>query len=245
VFEGGNPRLNSVFKFYYQIWLIWGVVAAYAVWALAFDTMARRRESTQQEANKEPALRALASLGLRGIGALGFAALLAGSLVYPWLTAGKAFDEGTAIGLAGVTPRERTPEGAAAITWLRNNAPGDAIILEAVGPAYDTAGLGFGGVSSATGLATVMGWEGHQQQWRGGMPDVFGEIGRRAADVATIYSTPDVEQARELLKQYGVRYIYVGEAEQATYPPEGLAKLGQLGEPVFAQGGVTIYRVAT
>jgi YYY domain-containing protein len=235
VFEGLNPRLNTVFKFYYQIWLIWGIVAAYAVWALAANL---RAEGSGQK--PEWWRNAVAALCL-----LPAALLLVGSLVYPWLTAGKAFDEGKQVGLAGTTPRERTPEGVAAITWLRANAPGDAVVLEAVGPAYDTASLGFGGVSSATGLATVIGWEGHQNQWRGGMPDVLAQVGPRAADVATIYSTPDAAEARRLLEQYGVDFVYVGEAEQATYPPEGLAKLGQLGAPVFQQGSVTIYRVGT
>jgi YYY domain-containing protein len=229
VFES---RLNTVFKFYYQTWLIWGVLAAYAAWWLAFGRGAM---------DARPHGRGRVGLSL----VLGlFAVLLVGALVYPWHTAGRAFSEGRAAGLAGVTPRERSEEGAASIAWLRQNAPGDAVILEAVGPAYDIDGLGFGGVSSATGLATVMGWEGHQGQWRGGQPEVLAEIGPRAADVATIYSTPDAGVARELLAKYGVDYIYVGGAERVTYPPEGIAKLEQLGNPVFQQGEVTIYQVA-
>ena len=47
----------------------------------------------------------------------------------------------------------------------------------------------------------------------------------------------------ELLKKYNVSYIYVGAAERATYPAEGLAKLDQLGDVAFQQGDVTIYRV--
>ncbi|HWQ13502.1 MAG TPA: DUF2298 domain-containing protein [Roseiflexaceae bacterium] len=239
VFES---RLNTIFKFYYQVWLIWGVLAAYAVWWLVdATTKAQRHEGTKASSSS---LRAVASSCLRGLATAVWLLLLAGALVYPWLTAGKAFGEGRWVGLHGVTPRERTPEGAAAIAWLRANAPGDAVVLEAVGPAYDTASLGFGGVSAATGLATVVGWEGHQQQWRGGQPQVLAEVGRRAADVATIYSTPDAGQARELLARYGVDYIYVGTAERTTYPPEGLAKLDQIGTPVFQQGEVTIYRVA-
>lgn len=227
VFES---RLNTVFKFYYQTWLIWGVLAAYAAWWL-FDTA------------KEAGRQAKGARVLPALLLVPFTLLLVGALVYPWLTAGKAFQEGRQVGLAGITPRERTAEGAASIEWLRRNAPADAVILEAVGPAYDTGGLGYAGVSAATGLATVMGWEGHEGQWRGGQPEILAEIGPRAADVATIYSTPDVELARELLAKYGVDYIYVGGAEHATYPPEGLAKLAQLGTPVFQQGEVTIYQV--
>jgi len=48
-----------------------------------------------------------------------------------------------------------------------------------------------------------------------------------------------------LLATYGVDYIYVGETERQTYPAEGLAKLPELGEVVFQNEEVTIYRVRT
>jgi uncharacterized membrane protein len=116
------------------------------------------------------------------------------------------------------------------------------VILEAVGGDYN--GEGFGGISAATGLATVMGWPGHEDQWRGGDPAVRAMIEPRKADVTTIYTTTDVEQARALLAKYKVSYVYVGQLERNTFPPEGLAKFAQLGEPVFQEGDVTIYSVA-
>jgi YYY domain-containing protein len=230
VFEN---RMNTVFKFYYQIWLIWGVAGGYAAWRLAQIAGA----FWQAQPRRWTRIAALLAAPLVAL------ILLASGLTYPWLTAGKAFSEGRHIGLEGRTPRERTPEGAEAINWVRANIPGDAVILEAVGPSYDTAGIGYGGVSSSTGRATVMGWEGHQQQWRGGDPQLLAQIAPRAADVAAIYSTTDVAQARALLATYGVDYIYVGEAERQTYPTEGLAKLAVLGEIVFQNSEVTIYRV--
>jgi YYY domain-containing protein len=229
VFEN---RMNTVFKFYYQIWLIWGVIGGYAAWRLV------QRAVTLQRTQP---LRLIGGLVAPVIALV----LLASGLTYPWLTAGKAFTEGRHVGLEGRTPRERTLAGAEAIAWIRANTPGDAVILEAVGPSYDTAGMGYGGVSSSTGRSTVMGWEGHQQQWRGGDPTLLAEIAPRAADVATIYSTTDVAQARALLATYGVDYIYLGETERQTYPAEGLAKLPELGEVVFQNEEVTIYRVRT
>jgi YYY domain-containing protein len=244
VFEGLNPRLNSIFKFYYQLWLLWAVAAAYAVWFIVAGRIAGRDGTRRHAGAKARRYPGFVPLALGGVVACLWLLMLAGALVYPWLTVNQAFRDGQQVGLAGVTPRERTPEGAASIEWLRQNARGDAVILEAVGPAYDVESRGFGGISSATGLATVLGWQGHQQQWRGGMPAVLALLDGRAQDVATIYSTPDVGQARELLRQYGVDYIYVGVAERTSYPPEGLDKLAQLGEPVFQQGEVTIYRVS-
>jgi uncharacterized membrane protein len=185
---------------------------------------------------------------LTGIFSVLFVALLAGALIYPWLTAGKTFREGQRSGLEGQTPQESTPEGAAAIDWLRANVPGNAVVLEAVGGSYSPEG--FGGVSAATGLATVLGWPGHEDQWRGGDPAVRAQIGPRQQDVATIYTTTDLGQARELLAKYKVGYIYVGSLErsvitQAGAPPAALDKFAQIGEPVFQQGDITIYRVNT
>jgi hypothetical protein len=187
-----------------------------------------------------PALYRIVSLAL-------FAVLLIGALVYPYLTLSKLYSEGTEAGLNGKSPRENTPDGEAAVGWLRANVPGDSVILEAVAQepifSYDTGGQGFAGVSSATGLATVMGWTGHQQQWRGGDPTTLEQILPRRQDVETIYTTTNVDEARALLDKYRVRYVYIGSTERSIYPQEGLAKFDQIGSPVFQQGDVTIYRV--
>jgi YYY domain-containing protein len=233
VFEGSSSRMNTIFKFYYQAWLIWGVLAGYAAWWL----FARWNVPTFKRSNvTRVALIVLTFL---------FAVGLTGALVYPWLTAGKVARTAEWSSIAGVTPRENTPDGMAGIEWLRANTPGNAVVLEAVGDSYDSgySGLGFGQVSGSTGRPTVLGWPGHEDQWRGGDPAAQAQIGPRKADVTTIYSDTDITKAAELLKKYSVDYIYVGAAERATYPAEGLAKLGQLGDPVFQQGEVAIYKV--
>jgi uncharacterized membrane protein len=238
-FEGSSSRMNTIFKFYYQAWLIWGVLAGYAVWWLA-----GRRWMVDDGRSAPSIVYRLSSI----VFAILFCALLAGALVYPALTGGKIFRAGTFTGLDGTTPREKTPDGAAGIDWLRANVPDDAVVLEAVaknGGSYDDgySGLGFGQVSGSTGLVTVLGWVGHEEQWRGGDPAMLEMLRPRQADVTQIYSSADTAQTSELLRKYNVDYIYVGAAERATYPAEGLAKLDQLADVVFQQGEVTIYRV--
>jgi YYY domain-containing protein len=235
-------RMNTIFKFYYQAWLIWGVLAGYALWWL----MAGRRtkdEGRRTKAGRTNPWSLVVGRSSLVVLAVLFVALLAGALVYPWLTAGKTFRNDQRIGLDGKTPPEHTPEGAAAIAWLRANARGDAVILEAVGDDYDGRGIGASAVSASTGLATVLGWAGHEQQWRGGDPIGYAQIEPRRADIATIYNAGDLEQAQELLKKYKVDFIYIGVAEPATYAQLDANKLAQLGEQVFQQGNVTIYRV--
>ncbi len=237
VFES---RMNTIFKFYYQAWLIWGVLAGYAVWWLVAVFF---RTENQELRTKRRQLWHAGSRFLVLGSLMIFVALLAGALVYPWLTAGKTFRDDQRIGLDGKTPPEHTPEGAAAIAWLRDNAAGDAVVLEAVGDDYDGRGIGANAVSASTGRATVLGWPGHEQQWRGGDPLSYAQIEPRKADVTEIYSGTDTLKAAELLKKYKVGYIYVGVAEQATYPQLDPNKLAQLGEQAFQQGNVTIYRV--
>jgi YYY domain-containing protein len=231
-------RMNTIFKFYYQAWLIWGVLAGYALWWLVAGrpTTDDRRPTTGASARWSVVGRRSSVVIL----AVLFVALLAGALVYPWLTAVKTFRDDRRIGLDGKTPPEHTAEGAAAIAWLRDNTAGDAVILEAVGGAYN--GIGGNAVSASTGRATVLGWPSHEQQWRGGDPLSYAQIDPRAADVTEIYSGTDTLKAAELLKKYKVGYIYVGTVEQATYTIDP-NKLAQLGEQVFQQGNVTIYHV--
>ncbi len=231
VFEGLSARMNTVFKFYYQIWLLWGTLAPFALWWGLQCVTGRAR---------------FVAWGAAVLTAL----LLVGALVYPWLTL-RELGQGTLVGLTRPTPREQTPAGAASIRWLRQAVATGSVVLEAVavddaaaqrcGGSYN--GEGYGGVSAATGLPTVLGWAGHQQQWRGGDAKALAELGPRCAAVDTIYSTTDLAVAQALLAQYRVTYVYVGDLERQHYSPEALAKFSALGEVVFEQDEVTILRV--
>jgi len=89
----------------------------------------------------------------------------------------------------------------------------------------------------------VIGWVGHEEQWRGGDAAARAELEPRKTDVELIYSTPDPAQARELLDKYDVRYVYVGELERQNYAQESLAKFDRIGQPVFQMDEVTIYAI--
>jgi uncharacterized membrane protein len=82
----------------------------------------------------------------------------------------------------------------------------------------------------------VMGWAGHEVQW-GHDP------GSRFADVQQIYSTDDLETARELLEQYHVDYVFVGDLERRDYPAASLAKFRELGSVAFESGATVVYRI--
>jgi uncharacterized membrane protein len=124
----------------------------------------------------------------------------------------------------------------AAVQWLDQNVLGVPIILEA----SDTeVSASLSRISSWTGLPTLVGWPGHETQWRGS-----DEVQRqRLPDIRTIYSTTDPNLAMNLLQRYSVSFVYVGRAERKLYPAEGLAKFERMLPIAFRTGEVTIYRV--
>ena len=57
-------------------------------------------------------------------------------------------------------------------------------------------------------------------------------IDERLDDVQRLYSDPSSEVALELLREYDVRYVYLGDVERIYYPAAGLDKF----EAMRAQG---------
>jgi len=85
----------------------------------------------------------------------------------------------------------------------------------------------------------VVGWPGHEGQWRGN----YDIQGPRMAAMEEIYTTGDANRMLELLKEYDVRYVIVGPNEQRLYPGAGLEKFAQYLPVAFQQGGLAIYLV--
>jgi YYY domain-containing protein len=249
VVKGDVGRMNTVFKFGLHSWLLFALMSA-----VALPWLVRRALERLQIAARMPAP-ALSYGALLIV----LAVLLAASAVYP-LTAtparlgdrwnpdaprtldGAAFL--TTITSAQGGPEHSLDEDAAAIDWLQRNIVGTPIMLEAHRPSYQWAGR----IATYTGLPTLLGWEWHQIQQRE-VVNARPAISNRQNTIQTIYSTPDAQAALDLLRDYGVEYVYVGGAERAAYDATGLAKfsaMAQIGalEEVFSQGQTQIYRVA-
>ena len=122
------------------------------------------------------------------------------------------------------------PDEAAAILWLRS-AP-EGVVAEAVGGSYSE----YGRISVYTGLPTVLGWPGHEVQWRG----TAEPQGSRQDDIKVLYETGDWEQARPILEKYDVRYVVVSALERTTYAVQEEKFAAHL-NAVFQQGDVRVY----
>ncbi len=215
-----GTRMNTVFKLYYQAWILLVAASGFAVYYWA---------SIRQSLSGW-------SRWMSTLWAGGFILLLAGSLYYPPAAAfskGGLFDgEATLDGLAFVASSR--PAEYEAIEFVKSNVEDGSTILEAVGE-WSDAGL----ISRSTGVPTVFNWPGHELQWRGSS-DPFAE---REQDIATIYETLDIELARNLLAKYNVDYVYVGPRENGRYGSEGLGKFPEFMDTAFSEDGVAIYKI--
>jgi uncharacterized membrane protein len=124
-----------------------------------------------------------------------------------------------------------------AIRWLRDHAVPNAVILEAPGSGYVSYQY-VGRVSALTGIPTLLGWGGHQSQWRGN----YDEPARREPDIEKLFNTTDPQQALALLEQYHVTYVYIGGLERERYKAAGLNKFDLIMDVAFQEGNVTIYQ---
>jgi hypothetical protein len=210
-----GSRMNTIFKFYYQTWIFWGLAAA-------FGSAVLLRE-----------LRRFWGVAFR----IGLGILLIMAMVYPLLsvwTKTNGFNPGAGFTLDGTAFLEAaTQEDMAGIRWLENAQAG--VMVEAVGPQYSE----YARVATISGQPNVLGWAGHESQWRGGRK----EIGTREEDIEIIYRTNNWEDTRQLLDSYNVRYIFIGTLERRTYRVNESKFEQHLGVPVFKSGQVSIYEI--
>ena len=207
-------RMNTVFKLYFQAWTALAIATPWCIHKLITSADVAR--------------------GVRAFAIAGVACMVAATACFP----------------IGVTSdrvawrRQRTLDGNeylrkshsedyAIIEWLRANAARDSVILEASGNPYSYHAR----FSSNTGLPTIMGWANHEGLWRS--HDRIVE--KRKSDVQRIYDAASLDAVRPLLKQYGVKYILVGEIETVEHAA-GLAKFSALPR-VFQSGRASIYEV--
>jgi len=108
-------------------------------------------------------------------------------------------------------------------------------VVEAVGPQYNPQ---YARVATHAGQPGLLGWEGHEIQWRGSAR----EMGSRRVDIETLYQTADWERAKDIIQQYGVRYIYIGPVERSSYRISESKFATNLGL-LFSNASVKVYEV--
>jgi len=232
-------RMNTIFKFYYQAWLLFSLAAAYGVAVL------------------------LSSLrgGQQVLFRVGLLLVLFPALIYPLLglltktqdfqfpafsqsykdarlagdpqplrTAGKVW---TLDG--GAFARSSYGDELAIADWLWGAPQGNIVEAMRADASYH---FELGLVSSYSGLPTVLGWPGHEGQWRGS----YEPQGTRLDDIRILYETDDWVEAQAILEKYDLRYVVIASMERQTYRVNEL-KFQQHLTLVLQSGAATLYEV--
>ncbi|MCA9860287.1 MAG: hypothetical protein KC438_11220, partial [Thermomicrobiales bacterium] len=192
-------RYNTLFKVYYQVWVLLGIAVATASVQLFVDFKGRVEIRA-----------ALAVFGVAG--------LLAG-FAYPviataqWTEVSGPRDWRGLNSVAFMTTL--SADDMAAIQWLYDHAQVDDVVVEAPGCSYTVnGGIPTSGAATMSGIPTIIGWGYHEVQWRGGQPELFDQIGQRQADVAAIYANPQ----SDLVETYNATLLFVGSYERFGAP---------------------------
>jgi YYY domain-containing protein len=253
--KGDVGRMNTVFKFYIQAWLILGVTAG----VLVVWTFERLAEADVLSAVGAQVVR----LAVRPGFAVTLACLVFLAALYPaFALPAKMRDRYAADapagldGMAYMTQAIRTEQHAdktsnfpllddyRAIKWVQDHVQGSPTILEGTtGPDLYRWGNRF---AIYTGLPAVIGWQWHQRQQRAALDDRI--VYDRDNDVATFYNTADIGEALQLLRRYDARYVVVGQVEHVYYSDRGLPKFAQMVQAGFLRiayqnEGTIIYQV--
>ena len=211
-----GTRMNTVFKFDYNAWLIAGLAAAVGLAVVLSD---RGR--------------------WRWAGVVCACAALVLGLFYPATAAvmrlrnqpsgGRTLD-----GLTFLSADERN-----GVSWLRDQIGGRRpVIAEAAGG--QVAGEYSHGTRMATysGAVDVLGWPGHELQWRGPLP----ELGRREADLTALYRDASPADIPSIIQRYGIEYVVVGDLERQAYGQGVTTRFDNMLAVAHRAGGLVIYR---
>jgi YYY domain-containing protein len=221
-----GTRMNTIFKFYYQAWLLFGMAGAYTISVALGGLSARDRRGWRLA----PAI--LSGLALL-LGVTSSVYLLAGVYSKTMGFSSQPTFDATAYLVNG------GQNELAALRWVRaNTLPGD-LVVEGKGASYRA---DLSRISTMTGRQTLLGWDGHEAQWRGKSYEKMAE--GRAQALEMIYRGSTVEQLQQLIDTWGIDYVFVGPTERAQYgvTPAVEALLRQVADHVFESGDVRIYR---
>jgi YYY domain-containing protein len=236
--HGDIGRMNTVFKFYYQAWTFLALSSAAGIMWLF------------------PAVTTSWNKHVSGVWQVVLAFLLFGALLYPLTAAQDKIDDRmspnaphTLDGMAYMQTSYYSDQNATfdlsqdydAIKWMQLNVEGSPVIVEGNTVEYKW-GTRF---TIYTGLPGVVGWNWHERQQRGFLDDSV--VWARINEIPVFYNTTDINVALNFLKQYNVKYIIVGQLEEAYYPGDGLTKFstydGIYWKQVFQEKETTIYEV--
>lgn len=209
IYGGSYKRSNTMFKFTYQAYILFGISMGYI-----FTRFIMTKETRKQ-----------------WVAGLVAAAIMVMTCGY-FTTASKAWfgKISNRNGYKGMAADQfiytEQPQDAEAIDWLNENVSGQPVVLEANGLSYTI----YNRVSVLTGLPTVLGWHTHEWLWNNNL-DV---VEARSREVDMLYTYEDTTVVKQLLMKYNVEYIFIGSCEYEKFGERmDVNRLAGLGEVAY------------
>jgi len=201
-----HNRMNTVFKFYYQIWVLWALAAAAGWCALPL----RYRL-------------------LRPLRILTLAIPLLGLAYATRLSLGASNDPTRSLHAWSTFPAAQQH----LLTIADRLIQPDDRIAEAPGTSYDPATSLLG---TWTAGNTLLGWTGHQRQWRSQV---------RHPDLAALYQAPSEARLTHALRQLELDWVLLGPNEHVLYTlhPDWKTWMRNQSLEVVSTPPYTLYRI--
>lgn len=226
-----GQRMNTVFKLYYQGWVLFSVAAAYAVYSVLADLRVRVPAITFRLAYGAVAVVAVALGLLYPLYAIPYRTMIETRRATA-IVAAPTLDGGATTAFA---------DEYAAVLCLADLLKGDDYtVAEAIGGSYDSHNPPSGLTGKIAGIPVVMNWPGHESQWRG---TTYNEIaGSRERDIDTLYGDPTWNATQAIISRYGIDYIFFGANEREQYGASAEIKFSDRLPVVCERGSARYYR---
>lgn len=255
IYTSGYLRANTMFKFAFGAFIIFGIVISYAVSRMVWITTSKNRNSV-------PAL-------IIAIIAAIVILIVPGHYMFAGMKGryGDVTNKNNYKGLDGISYLTTyysqdsyiEIDGSLnsyldAIRWLNENVEGSPVIAEAYGESYTDLNI----VSAYTGLPTVVGWQTHEWLWRfKGVVDEESDLlvadpkydvwdlylTPRYNDLNVIYYSDDPYEIQSVIDKYNIEYIILGNLEYKLYDYDNTDTILCVGESVFVSENLNIFKV--
>lgn len=211
----GN-RMNTIFKFHYQVWIVFSITSGISLKFLF-------------EYNLRNITRIILSISFL---------ILATSNIY-FVTASylTKIKESSNLNpnLSSINHLENDTNKYELIKYLRLNSNHNDVIIETQGKSYTNDSQ----ISSESRIPTILGWVGHQLQWRSNHSDIY----NREEDIDTFYISNDSQEIINIINKYSITMIILGPNEIEKYNINSLNKFLNISEIIYKNNDYTLLKV--
>ena len=211
----GN-RMNTIFKFHYQVWIVFSITSGISLKFLF-------------EYNLRNITRIILSISFL---------ILATSNIY-FVTASylTKIKESSNLNpnLSSINHLENDTNKYELIKYLRLNSNHNDVIIETQGKSYTNDSQ----ISSESRIPTILGWVGHQLQWRSNHSDIYD----REEDIDTFYISNDSQEIINIINKYSITMIILGPNEIEKYNINSLNKFLNISEIIYKNNDYTLLKV--